>query len=211
MKKQYDIIIVGSGIFGATVACKANQEGKKCLVIERRNKIGGNIRDELENGIYVHRYGAHIFHTDNEAVWRFVNNFTRFVPYVHAVIARNANKLYHLPFNMNTFYDVYGTITPDEITKILEGEQKKECYDSPKNLEEKAINLVGRKIYELLIKGYTEKQWGRKAIDMEANLIQRLPIRDAFDNRYFNDRYQGIPELGYSKMIYNMLKGSSKN
>lgn len=207
MNRQYDLIIVGSGLYGATVAFCAKQQGKRCLVLERRAHIGGNIRDEWIEGINVHLHGAHIFHTDNEDVWKFVNRFSDFAPYTHTVIARNEDKIYHLPFNLNTFYDVYGVTKPEEIDMVLATEHQKEFYPNPNNLEEKAINLVGRRIYDLLIKGYTEKQWGQKANELSADVITRLPVRDTFDNRYFCDRYQGIPKQGYSKMIEKMLDG----
>lgn len=207
MIKQYDKIIVGSGLYGATVAYLAKQRGERCLVLERREHVGGNIRDEWRNGINVHIYGAHIFHTDNEQVWNFMNKFTSFTPYVHTVMAQKGGKMYHLPFNLNTFNDVYATTRPNEVAMILENEHRKEYYENPKNLEEKAINLIGRTLYELLVKGYTEKQWGRKAVDLSPDLITRLPVRETFDNRYFNDRYQGIPEEGYAKMIEKMSDG----
>lgn len=205
--KKYDKIIVGSGLYGSTMAYLARQQGKRCLVLERRSHIGGNIRDEIIEGINVHQYGAHIFHTDNEGVWEFMNQFADFVPYVHIVMARNGGKMYHLPFNMNTFYDVYGVIRPEEVAMILREENRKEHYHSPKNLEEQAVNLIGRTIYDLLVKGYTEKQWGRKATELSPDLIMRLPIRETFDNRYFNDQYQGIPRDGYTKIIKKMLVG----
>ena len=204
---KYNIIIVGSGLYGATTAYLAKQQGKRCLILERRKKIAGNVRDEWRDGINVHLYGAHIFHTDNEQVWKFMNKFTSFVPYIHSVMARNRDKMYHLPFNMNTFNEVYGVTRPSEVAMILEEEHHREYYTKPKNLEEKAINLIGRTLYELLVKDYTEKQWGSKAVELSPDLISRLPIRDTFDNRYFNDRYQGIPEYGYTKMIDQMLDG----
>ena len=204
---NYDKIIIGSGLYGATTAYMAKQQGKRCLVLERRKQTGGNIRDEWRDGINVHLYGAHIFHTDNEHVWNFVNKFTNFVPYVHTVMAHKGGKMYHLPINLNTFYDVYATIRPDEVAMILEYEHQKEYYKQPKNLEEKAVNLIGRTLYELLVKDYSEKQWGKKAVNLSPKIITRLPIRETFDNRYFDDRFQGVPEEGYAKMINRMLDG----
>lgn len=205
---MYDLIVVGSGLYGATIAYLARQRGLRCLVLERRELVGGNIRDEWQNGINVHLYGAHIFHTDDVEVWNFVNGFAHFVPYIHTVLAHNAGKLYHLPFNLNTFYDVYGVESPSEVDRILAKEHEKEYYAVPDNLEEKAVNLIGRTLYELLVKEYTEKQWGASAKELSPNLITRLPIRKTFDNRYFNDRYQGIPKEGYSHIINGMLKGT---
>lgn len=207
MKKEYDTIIVGSGLYGATYARLATDHGKRCLVLERRHSIGGNVRDEWQDGINVHLHGAHVFHTDDEHVWSFVNRYSPFEPYVHTVMARNAGKMYHLPFGMDTFHDVYGTVRPEEVEVELEKEHKKEYYPHPKNLEEKAINMVGRTIYELLVKGYTEKQWGRRGIDLPPELVNRLPIRKTYDNRYFSNRFQGIPTNGYSAMMRNMLAG----
>lgn len=204
---KYDLIVVGSGLYGAVVAQQAKEHYLRCLVLERRQHIGGNIRDEWIDGICVHQYGAHIFHTDDERVWAYVNRFSRFAPYIHTVLAHSGKRMFHLPFSLQTFYDVYGICRPDEISEILRREHKRESYQHPTNLEEQAINLVGRTLYELLIKGYTEKQWGRKASELPSNLITRLPVRETFDNRYFNDRYQGIPEEGYSKMIERMLEG----
>lgn len=204
---MYNLIVIGAGLYGAVVAHQAKVHGLRCLVLERRQHVGGNIRDEWMDGICVHQYGAHIFHTDNEMVWLFMNRFCRFVPYIHTVLARAGRKLYHLPFNLSTFYDVYGVLHPDGAAEMLEREFRKEYYEHPRNLEEKAVSLIGRTLYELLIKGYTEKQWGKKATELSPELINRLPVRDTFDNRYFNDRYQGIPEEGYSRMIEKMLDG----
>lgn len=208
MPLNYNKIIVGSGLYGASAAYLAKQRGEHCLVLERRKQVGGNIRDEWRDGINVHLFGAHIFHTDNEQVWKFVNKFTHFIPYVHTVMAKNGGKMYHLPFNLNTFNDVYGTIYPDEAATILDMEHHREFYEKPRNLEEKAINLIGRTLYELLVKAYTEKQWGRKAVELSPDIITRLPIRKTYDSRYFNDRYQGIPEEGYAKMVGKMLEGT---
>jgi len=207
MKREYDLIIVGSGLYGATVAYIAKQKGKRCLVLERRKDVGGNIRDEWMDGINVHLYGAHIFHTDEKIVWDFAKKFASFIPYIHTVIAKNEGKLYHLPFNMNTFYDVFGTILPSDVQRVLESEHEREYYSFPRNLEEKAINLIGRTLYELLVKGYTEKQWGVRATDLSPDLISRLPVRWTYDNRYFSDTYQGVPQDGYAKMILKMLDG----
>lgn len=204
---KYDKIIVGSGLYGAVTAYLAKQQGKRCLVLERRRHVGGNVRDEWVEGINVHQYGAHIFHTDNVEVWAFMNKFTSFVPYVHTVMARNAGRLYHLPFNMNTFNEVFAATIPADAMKVMNEEHRKEYYQNPANLEEKAVNMIGRTLYNLLVRDYTKKQWGRPATELPAELINRLPIRNTFDNRYFEDRYQGIPEEGYSKLIKKMLSG----
>lgn len=204
---MYDLIIVGSGLYGATIAFKAKQCGLHCLVLERRPFIGGNIRDVCQEGINVHQYGAHIFHTDEEDIWNFVNQFSSFEPYIHTVLANNEGKLYHLPFNLNTFYDVFGATKPQEVERILEQEHLIEYYQSPQNLQEKAINLIGPTIYNLIVKEYTEKQWGKNATKLSPDIITRLPIRRTYDNRYFSDRYQGIPIDGYTKMIEKMLQG----
>ena len=204
---RYDIIIVGSGLYGAILVYRAKQNGLRCLVLERRKKVGGNVRDEWIDGINVHQYGAHIFHTEDEQIWNFISQFSDFIPYFHTVMAQYKEKLYHLPFSMYTFYDIYGITKPYELEQILVEEHQKEWYEHPDSLEEMAINIVGRTIYEILIKGYTEKQWGVSARELSADLINRLPIRSTFDNRYFNDRYQGIPSNGYSKIIKKLLKG----
>lgn len=209
--KKYDYLIVGSGLFGATFAYLANKAGKKCLVIDKRTHLGGNIYCEDDEGIHVHKYGAHIFHTSNKEVWDFVNSFVPFNRYTNSPVANFEGKLYNLPFNMNTFYAMWGVITPEQAQAKID-EQKKEAVAAlggrePANLEEQALTLVGRDIYEKLIKGYTEKQWGRKCTELPAFIIKRLPVRLTFDNNYFNDSYQGIPIGGYNKLIEGLLEG----
>lgn len=213
--EHYDYLIVGSGLFGATFAYRARQAGKKCLVIDKRPHVGGNVYCEKIEGINVHKYGAHIFHTSNKEVWDFVNNIVEFNRYTNSPVANYEGKLYNLPFNMNTFYQMWGVKTPDEARLII-NEQKVSAInkmkaagiDKPRNLEEQARILIGNDIYEKLIKGYTEKQWGRKCTDLPAFIIKRLPVRFVFDNNYFNDRYQGIPIGGYNKLIDGLLKGN---
>lgn len=202
-----DIIIVGAGLYGAVVARRACEHGLRVLVIERRKHIGGNCRDEWMDGICVHQYGAHIFHTNNADIWRFVNRFANFTPYYHMVLAHNGGKFFHLPFSLQTFHEVYGITSPQEIEMILHKERKCEYYPQPHNLEEQTINLVGRPIYELLIKGYTEKQWGRPTKELSPDIIRRLPVRSTWDTGYFSDSYQGIPKEGYTRMIEKMLEG----
>lgn len=204
---MYDLLVVGSGLYGAVVAQQAKERGQSVLVIERRNKVGGNIRDEWCDGICVHQYGAHIFHTGNKDVWQYARRFAHFVPYRHVVLSRNDNRLYHLPFSMTTMNEVFGITRIDEFEEVLRLEHEKESYLHPENLEQQAVNLVGRTIYELLIKGYTEKQWGMKATDLPAYIIRRLPFRFSWNTDYFDDCYQGIPEEGYSNMIRKMLSG----
>ncbi|OWV02411.1 UDP-galactopyranose mutase [Fibrobacter sp. UWR2] len=211
MEKKYDFLIVGSGLFGATFAYRARKAGKRCLVIDKRSHLGGNVYCENTEGINVHKYGAHIFHTSNKAVWDFVNSIVEFNRYTNSPVANYKGKLYNLPFNMNTFYQMWGVKTPEEARAKIE-EQKADAVASlngrePANLEEQALTLVGRDIFEKLIKGYTEKQWGRKCEDLPAFIIKRLPVRLAFDNNYFNDRYQGIPIGGYNKLIDGLLEG----
>jgi len=203
---KYDYLVVGSGLFGATFAYEATQRGKKCLVIEKRSHIGGNIYTEKVEGIDVHRYGAHIFHTSNKKVWEFVNRFTEFNNFVNSPVANYNGEIYNMPFNMNTFSKMFGIATPDEARAVLEKE-KAEIKHTPENLEEQAISLVGRTVYEKLVKGYTEKQWGRDCNQLPAFIIRRLPVRFTYDNNYFNDRYQGIPMNGYTAMIEKMLEG----
>lgn len=209
--KQYDYLIVGSGLYGATFAWLAKQKGKKCLVLDKRPTLGGNIYCENIDGIHVHKYGAHIFHTSNKQVWDFVTSFVSFNRYTNSPVANYKGKLFNLPFNMNTFYQMWGVKTPSEaIAKI--DEQKKEAVVAlnghvPVNLEEQALTLVGKDIYEKLIKGYTEKQWGRKCTELPAFIIKRLPVRLTFDNNYFNDAYQGIPIGGYNKLTEGLLAG----
>ena len=207
--RQYDYLIVGSGLYGATFAYLAKQKGKKCLVIDKRSHIGGNVYCDDDEGIHVHKYGAHIFHTSNKQVWDFVNSFVQFNRYTNSPVANYKGELYNLPFNMNTFYQMWGVKTPVEAIAKIE-EQKKDAVAildgrEPTNLEEQALSLVGHDIYEKLIKGYTEKQWGRKCTELPAFIIKRLPVRFTFDNNYFYDAYQGIPIGGYNKLIDGLL------
>lgn len=212
--KKYDYLIVGSGLFGATFAHLAHKQGKTCLVIDKRPHLGGNIYCENTEGINVHKYGAHIFHTSNKEVWDFVNAIVEFNRYTNSPVANYKGKLYNLPFNMNTFYQMWGVTTPEEAQAKID-EQKAEAVakmkadgvSEPRNLEEQAQVLIGKDIYEQLIKGYTEKQWGRKCTDLPAFIIKRLPVRLVFDNNYFNDKYQGIPVGGYNKLIDGLLEG----
>lgn len=214
MMRNYDYLIVGSGLFGATFAYLANKKGRKCLVIDKRLHTGGNVYCENIEGINVHKYGAHIFHTDNKEVWNFVNSIVSFNRYTNSPIANYQGKLYNLPFNMNTFYQMWGVTTPAEAQARID-EQKAEAVErmladgvtEPRNLEEQAQLLIGKDIYECLIKGYTEKQWGRKCTELPAFIIRRLPVRFVFDNNYFNDCYQGIPIGGYNKLIDGLLNG----
>ena len=208
MMKTYDYLIVGAGLFGAVFAHEAQKAGKHCLVIDKRNHRGGNIYCEEVNGINVHKYGAHIFHTDNKEVWEYVNSFVEFNRYTNCPVASFEGKLYNLPFNMNTFYQLWGVRTPAEAqTKIEEQRQEYAHITEPANLEEQALKLCGKDIYRCLIKGYTEKQWGRSAKELPAFIIKRLPFRFTFDNNYFNDAYQGIPKGGYNQLIDSLLEG----
>lgn len=204
---NFDYLIVGSGLYGAVFAYLASKQGKKCLVIEKRHELGGNIRCDEIDGINVHTYGAHIFHTSNKIVWDFVNQFVQFNRYTNSPIANYHGKLYNLPFNMNTFYAMWGVTTPQEALAKIKEQKKQSGIFEPKNLEEQAVSLVGRDIYEILVKEYTEKQWGRKCTDLPAFIIKRLPVRFTFDNNYFNDSYQGIPIGGYNKLIQGLLSG----
>lgn len=211
---MYDYLIVGSGLFGATFAHFAKKQGKRCLVIEKRTHLGGNIYCENVEGINVHKYGAHIFHTNNRAVWNFVNSIVAFNRYTNSPVANYHGRLYNLPFNMNTFYQMWGVTTPAAAEAKLREQRaeavaamRTEGIDEPRNLEEQALVLIGSDIYERLIKGYTEKQWGRKCTDLPAFIIKRLPVRLVFDNNYFNDKYQGIPIGGYNKLIDGLLDG----
>lgn len=206
--KHYDYLIVGAGLFGAVFAHEANARGKSCLVIDKRDHIGGNVYTETVEGINVHKYGAHIFHTSNKRVWEYVNRFAEFNHYVNSPVAVYKDELYNLPFNMNTFSKLWNIKTPAEAKAIIAEQVEREAIDEPKNLEEQALKLAGRDIYEKLVKGYTEKQWGRDCTDLPAFIIRRLPFRFTYDNNYFNDRYQGIPEGGYTPMIEKMLSGS---
>lgn len=211
---SYDYLIVGSGLFGATFAYFAHKQGKRCLVIDKRPQLGGNVYCENIEGINVHQYGAHIFHTSNKRVWQFVNSLVEFNRYTNSPVANYQGKLYNLPFNMNTFYQMWGVTTPAEATAKIES-QRQEAVEKmradgvtePRNLEEQALTLIGCDIYERLIKGYTEKQWGRKCTDLPAFIIKRLPVRLVFDNNYFNDTYQGIPIGGYNQLINSLLDG----
>ena len=204
---KYDCLFVGAGLFSAVVANKMITRGKKCLVIDKRNHIAGNCHTEKRHDINVHIYGAHIFHTSNRNVWDFVNKFTEFNRFTNSPIANYNGKLYNLPFNMNTFNKIWPDVITPQQAKIRIAEQSHEIKNEPLNLEEQAISLVGRDIYELLIKGYTEKQWGRKCVDLPASIIKRIPVRYVYDNNYFDDKYQGIPIGGYTKMIEKMFAG----
>lgn len=214
MNTKYDFLIVGSGLFGATFAYRAHQAGKKCIVIDKRPHIGGNVYCENVEGINVHKYGAHIFHTSNKEVWNFVNSFVEFNRYTNSPVANYQGHLYNLPFNMNTFYQMWRVTTPEQAQEKIEAQKteilekmKAEGITTPRNLEEQALTLIGKDIYEKLIKGYTEKQWGRKCTELPAFIIKRLPVRFVYDNNYFNDKYQGIPIGGYNKLIEGLLSG----
>ncbi len=204
---QYDYLIVGSGLFGAVFAHEATKKGKKCLVIDKRNHAGGNVFCEKIEDINVHKYGAHIFHTNDKVIWDYVNQFVEFNRYTNSPIAFYKDEVYNLPFNMNTFHQLWGLKTPEEAKAKIENQVKASGIINPQNLEEQAISLVGFDIYEKLIKGYTEKQWGRKATELPNFIIKRLPVRFTYDNNYFNDKYQGIPIGGYNKLIEGLLKG----
>ena len=207
LNQHYDYLIVGAGLYGATFAREATDHGKKCLVIDKRPHIGGNVYCEEIEGITVHKYGAHIFHTDRKDIWEYVNRFVRFFPYTHKVTARNGEQAYSMPFNMHTFRQMWGVTTPEEAKAKIK-EQRKEVPE-PSNLEEQALSLVGRDIYETLIKGYTEKQWGRPCKSLPAAIIKRIPLRFEYDDRYFTDQYQGIPEGGYNRLVEKLLEGST--
>ena len=204
----YDFLIVGAGLFGAVFAQEAKKAGKKCLVIEKRGHIAGNIYTKEVEGIQVHEYGAHIFHTSNQEVWGYVNQFAEFNRYTNAPVANYKGEIYNLPFNMNTFHKLWGVVSPKEAKEKIESQKRERAVGRPKNLEEQAINLVGPDVYEKLVKGYTEKQWGRRATELPAFIIKRLPVRFTYDNNYFNDNYQGIPIGGYTKMVEKMLEGT---
>ena len=209
MTKKYDYLLVGAGLFSVCFAYRAKQAGKKCLVIDKRSQLGGNMYCDNIEGINVHKYGAHIFHTSNKQVWDFVNSIVEFNRYTNSPIANYKGKLFNLPFNMNTFYQMWGVLTPEEASAKI-NEQKAEAIATqkgrkPQNLEEQALTLVGKDIFEKLIKEYTEKQWGRKCSDLPAFIIKRLPVRLVFDNNYFNDKYQGIPIGGYTAIIEKMI------
>ena len=214
MNKKYDYLVVGSGLYGATFAYLATRQGKRCMVIDKRPQLGGNLYCEQIEGINVHKYGAHIFHTSNKKVWNFVNSITEFNRYTNSPVANFKGQLYNLPFNMNTFYQMWGVTTPAEAMSKLDEQRaeaaakmKDDGVTVPRNLEEQARILIGEDIYERLIKGYTEKQWGRPCVDLPAFIIKRLPVRLVFDNNYFNDKYQGVPIGGYNKLIAGLLDG----
>ena len=213
--KKYDYLIVGAGLYGSTFAYLATKQGKRCLVIDKREHVGGNLYCENVEGINVHKYGAHIFHTSNKRVWDFVNSIVEFNRYTNSPVANYKGRMYNLPFNMNTFYQMWGVRTPEEAQAKIEEQRmeameamRREGVSEPRNLEEQALTLIGRDIYERLIKGYTEKQWGRSCKDLPAFIIRRLPVRLVYDNNYFNDKYQGIPIGGYNKLIDRMLEGA---
>ncbi len=203
---EFDYLIIGSGLFGAVFAHEMTKAGKSCLVLERRRHVGGNVYCEEKEGIRIHKYGAHIFHTSNQEVWNYVNQFVEFNNYVNSPIANYKGELYNLPFNMNTFTKMWGVVTPAEAAAKIDQQRQKAGITEPKNLEEQAISLIGTDIYTKLIKGYTEKQWGRSCTELPAFIIKRLPVRYTFDNNYFNDRYQGIPVGGYNVLINALLK-----
>ena len=208
MSKQYDYLIVGAGLYGAVFAQKAMEAGKRCLVIEKRDHIAGNIYTEAVEGIQVHRYGAHIFHTSNDEVWNYVNRFATFNRYTNSPVANYKGEIYNMPFNMNTFNKMWGVITPAQAQAEIERQRAARYVAEPKNLEEQAINLVGTDIYEKLVKHYTEKQWGRPCTELPAFIIKRLPVRFIYDNNYFNALYQGIPVGGYTALVEKMLAGA---
>lgn len=204
---DYDYLIIGSGLFGSVFAREMTDNGYKCLVIEKRNHIGGNVYTSNKEGINVHEYGAHIFHTSNEKVWNYINKYAKFNRFTNSPIANYRGELYNLPFNMNTFHEMWNIKTPQEAISIIENQKKEAGIKNPKNLEEQAISLVGKDIYEKLIKGYTEKQWGKKCTELPSFIIKRLPVRLTYDNNYFNDLYQGIPIGGYTQIIEKLLEG----
>lgn len=205
---NYDYLIVGSGLFGSVFAYEAAKRGKRVKLIDKRNHIAGNIYTEKIEGIQVHKYGAHIFHTNNKVIWEYINQFAEFNRYTNSPIANFKGEIYNLPFNMNTFNKLWGVVTPNEAKNIIEKQRKAAGIDIPRNLEEQAISLVGTDIYSKLVKGYTEKQWGRKATELPAFIIKRLPVRFTYDNNYFNDRYQGIPIGGYTQIVEKMLSSN---
>ncbi|GIO41015.1 hypothetical protein J41TS4_07730 [Paenibacillus apis] len=206
MHKKYDFLVVGAGLYGAVFAHEARKAGKTCLILDKRNHIGGNVYTEKVADIQVHRYGAHIFHTGNKEVWQYVNQFAEFNRFTNSPLASYKGELYNLPFNMNTFRQMWGVVTPEEARRKIEQQRRDSFVENPRNLEEQAINLVGRDIYERLIRGYTEKQWGRPCHELPAFIIRRLPVRFTYDNNYFNDPYQGIPHGGYTAMVEKMIK-----
>ena len=205
--KKYDYLIVGAGLFGAVFAYEATKRGKQCLVVDKRSHLGGNIFCENINGINVHKYGAHIFHTSDKTIWNYINQFAEFNNYINSPLANYLGEIYNLPFNMNTFYQLWKVKTPEEARQAIEDQIAHLSIDKPKNLEEQALKLVGTDIYEKLIKGYTEKQWGMPCSELPPFIIRRLPVRFTFNNNYFNDTYQGIPKGGYNKIVEKMLEG----
>ena len=205
--KKYDYLIVGAGLFGAVFAHEAKEAGKTCLVIDKRNHIAGNIYTDKVKDIDVHQYGAHIFHTSNETVWNYVNRFAKFNRYTNSPVANYKGEIYNMPFNMNTFNKLWGVVTPQEAQAKIEEQKAAYHVENPQNLEEQAISLIGPDVYTKLVKGYTEKQWGKRATELPSFIIKRLPVRFTYDNNYFNDDYQGIPVEGYTKMIERMLDG----
>ena len=207
MRKEYDYLLVGAGLFNAVFAQQAKMRGKRCLVIDKRPHLGGNVYCENVDGIIVHKYGPHIFHTSDKKVWDYVNSFVPFNQFTLNIVAISTGKLYNLPFNMHTFYQIWGVTKPEDAVAIIEQQRRTANIRSPQNLEEQAISLVGRDVYETLIKGYTEKQWGRPCRELPAGIIKRLPVRFSFNNNYFNDRFQGIPEGGYNILIDSLLEG----
>lgn len=207
MVKKYDYLIVGAGLFGSTFANLAHRRGKRCLVIDKRPHLGGNVYCENVDGITIHKYGPHIFHTSDKKVWDYVNSFVPFNQFTLNIVAISNGKLYNLPFNMHTFYQMWGVTKPEDAVAIIERQKATANIQSPHNLEEQAISLVGHDVYETLIKGYTEKQWGRPCRELPADIIKRLPVRFSFNNNYFNDKYQGIPEGGYNVLIDGLLEG----
>ncbi len=204
---KYDYLVVGAGLYGAVCARQLTDAGKRVLVIDKRPTIGGNVYTESVQGINVHKYGAHIFHTNNDSVWEYINRFASFNNYINSPVANYHGELYNLPFNMNTFKQMWGVTEPQDAEAIIEKQRKEAGITDPRNLEEQAISLVGRDIYEKLVKGYTEKQWGRKCTDLPSFIIKRLPVRFTYDNNYFNAKYQGIPIGGYTKMVSKLLEG----
>lgn len=205
---KYDYLIVGAGLFGAVFAHEMKKAGKKCLCVDKRENIGGNVYTREQLGIQVHKYGAHIFHTSDRAIWDYVNQFAEFNHYVNSPVAVYGEELYNLPFNMNTFSKMWGIRTPDQAREIIESQKAQNAVSEPKNLEEQALSLVGRDVYEKLVKGYTEKQWGRDCKELPAFIIRRLPVRFTYDNNYFTDRYQGIPMGGYTAIVEKLLQGT---
>ncbi len=204
---KYDYLIIGAGLFGSVFACEMNKLGKKCLVIDKRGHIGGNVFTEEISGINIHKYGPHIFHTDYEDIWNYINQYARFNNFINTPLAKYKDEIYNLPFNMNTFSKMWGITTPEQARMIIEAEKESLKVESPKNLEEQALSLVGHTIYEKLIKGYTEKQWGKSCTELPPSIIKRLPIRFEYNNNYFNDFYQGIPIGGYTTIIEKLLEG----